>query len=260
MTDRWDPATYLRYAGERERPFWELVARVPVESPGEVVDLGCGPGTATAGLLERWPQARITGVDSSEAMIGLARAREVPGRLEFELADVRDWQPGRRLDVVLSNATLHWVHGHLELFERWLSWLAPGGALAFQVPANFGEPSHRLLDELAASARWRDRLATAGEARAIHQPEEYLRRLLDLGASVDCWETTYYHLLRGDDPVLEWTKGTGLRPFLAPLDDLEAAEFCSEYGALLRRAYPPEPSGVTVFPFRRVFAVAQRRG
>ncbi len=258
MTDTWDPTTYLRFAGERERPFWELVARVPLEAPRDVVDLGCGPGTATAGLLQRWPQARIVGVDSSPAMVDQAEARAVPGRLSFELADVEHWQPDGDLDVVLSNATLHWVPGHLDLFERWLSWLRPHGVLAFQVPGNFDAPSHQLLAELVSSPPWRERLAIAGEPRHVHPPEEYLRRLRSLGASVDCWETTCYQLLTGPDPVLEWTRGTALRPYLAALSEDEAAAFCADYATRLRQAYPPETTGETVFPFRRVFVVATR--
>lgn len=257
MTSTWDPAQYLRYANERERPYWELVAHIPAVAPRQVVDLGCGPGTTTAGLVDHWPEATIVGIDNSPAMIEQAASRQEPPRLTFTLTDLATWEPGpSSVDVILSNATLHWVPDHVDLFSRWFRALRPNGVLAFQVPGNFAAPSHTLLRGLAMSPPWRDKLASATEVVDVRSPTEYHQRLRDLGATVDVWETTYYHQLTGPDPVLEWVRGSALRPYLGALDPHDAEAFTLSYGEALRDAYPPGPSGETLFPFRRVFVVA----
>jgi trans-aconitate 2-methyltransferase len=255
----WDPGQYQRFADQRSRPFFDLVARIGAADPGYVADLGCGPGNLTAALAERWPRAEITGVDNSPEMIEAASAAAgvAPGRLSFVLADVRGWQPPRAPDVLVSNAVLQWVPDHLDVLTRWAGMLRPGGWLAFQVPGNFDQPSHVILRELAESPRWRARLAGVSLNRQAASPEEYLDLLARAGCEVDAWETTYLHVLSGDDPVLEWYRGTGLRPVLARLDQAEAAGFLAEYGSRARAAYPPAPYG-TLLPFRRVFAVARR--
>ncbi len=250
---RWDPEVYGRWANERARPFTDLLARV------DVADLGCGPGGLTASLARRWPAARVVGVDSSPEMIDAARsldAGDVAPRVTFVEADLREWTPDAPVDVVVSNAVLQWVPDHLDLLPRFAAWLAPGGALALQVPGNFGSPAHTLLRELAASPGWRDKIPAAPRA-STPDPADYLARLAALGLRVDAWEATYLHVLDGPDPVLEWMRGTGLRPTLATLDDDEQAAFSAEYAERLRSAYPGQPFG-TVLPFRRVFAVARR--
>ena len=256
---RWDPRQYVAYADERARPFFELIARVHVETPALVVDLGCGPGALTASLLHRWPAATVVGVDSSAEMIDAAAEHAVDGQLSFEIADVSGWQPDGPVDVVVANALLQWVPGHLDLLGRMASWLRPGGALAFQVPDNFGEPSHTILRDLRTSARWQARLGEGADRGAgVERPHDYLERLIELGLNADVWQTTYLHVLDGDDAVLEWVKGTALRPVLTVLtDDADRDAFLSDYGAALRAAYPRTSWG-TVFPFRRTFAVATR--
>lgn len=257
MTHTWDPQRYLTYADERGRPFVELVARIPADDPGRVVDLGCGPGNLTALLRERWPGARVAGVDSSPEMIERAR-RDVPG-IGFEVADLRDWVASGDdvVDVLVSNATLQWIPGHLELLPALASRVRPGGVLAFQVPGNFGEPSHVLRDELAAEEPYAPHTAGVAVPHA-HDAATYLRALADLGCDVDAWETTYLHVLdaRHDpDPVFTWISGTGARPTLQALpDDLRPA-FEAELKRRLRAAYPATADGV-VMPFRRVFVVA----
>jgi trans-aconitate 2-methyltransferase len=257
---RWDPEQYLRYEDERGRPFGELLTRIPLADPREVVDLGCGPGNTTAQLLQRWPHARILGVDSSAEMIEQARTLAVPDRLEFRQGDLREWRPDRPVDVLLSAATFQWVTDHAALFPALVDALAPGGAFAFQVPANFGEPSHVLLQELATSDRWGDRLRHLVRPTPVLEPAAYLRALLATGASADVWETTYLHVLRGANPVLEWVQGTALRPYLSALGADESDEFGAAYAAVLRAAYPVDAQGRTVFPFRRIFAVAVAGG
>jgi len=256
---RWDPRQYAAYADERARPFFELVARVDVDDPAEVVDLGCGPGGLTATLLQRWPGARVVGVDSSADMIEEAGQHAVEGRLSFERADVSAWEPRGPVDIVVSNALLQWVPGHLSLVSRVASWLRPGGVLAFQVPDNFGEPSHTLLRELRTSPRWRGKLGDGADRSAgVERPETYLETLLGLGLSADVWQTTYLHVLPGEDAVLEWVKGTALRPVLSALGaDEDRRAFLADYAAALRAAYPAQPWG-TLFTFRRTFAVGRR--
>jgi trans-aconitate 2-methyltransferase len=257
----WDPARYLAFAGERARPFADLIARVGAVAPRTVVDLGCGEGALTASLAQCWPGARVTGVDSSGDMLAAATAHAVTDRVSFTSGDVRTWAPDHPVDVVVSNAVLHWVPGHPALLTRWAGWLAPDGWLAVQVPGNFGASTHTLLAELCRLPRWGGRLADAApRLDAVLEPGGYLDVLAGAGLRADVWETTYLHVLTGNDPVLRWVGGTVLRPVLARLDDAEAGEFTDRYAAALREAYPPRPDGTTVLPFRRVFAVGHRPG
>jgi trans-aconitate 2-methyltransferase len=255
----WDPAQYLRFGDERSRPFFELTARIQAEAPGRVTDLGCGPGQLTAALADRWPAAQIRGVDSDPEMITAARARPVPDTVSFAQGDLRDWRPERPVDVIVANAVLQWVPGHAELLPGLIETLAPGGWLAFQVPGNLDQPIHAIVRDLAGSRPWRSRLAGVALNRQAGDPADYARLLLTAGCRVDAWESTYLHVLPGPDPVLEWAKGTALRPVLAALDPAGAAQFCAEYGGLVAAAYPAAAYG-TILPFRRVFVVAQAPG
>jgi trans-aconitate 2-methyltransferase len=262
---RWDPAQYARYGNERGRPFVDLVARVDHPAPRRVVDLGCGPGTLTALLAARWPEAVVEGIDSSPDMI--AQTAGVEGAT-FRVEDVTTWRPPPDADVIISNATLQWVPTHRELLRAWAAALPADGWLAFQVPGNFDAPSHALMRALASSPRW---APLVGEVLRHHDtvssPAEYATLLLDAGLRVDVWETTYLHVLGGPDPVLDWVRGTGLRPILAALanksgpdagDPRPAADvFEAEYAAELRAAYPATEHG-TLFPFRRIFAVGHK--
>jgi trans-aconitate 2-methyltransferase len=255
MTHVWDPERYLVYADERGRPFVDLLNRVGATAPRRVADLGCGPGTLTALLAERWPDSDVLGVDSSPEMV--QRATQVRGP-RFEVGDVGTWEPPVPVDVLFSNATYQWVPGHLELLPRLVGHVAPGGWLAFQVPGNHDAPSHALLQQLSDDQRFAS--ATRGVARPhSHDPQVYAGALRDLGLRVDAWETTYLHLLGGEDPVFTWISSTGAGPTLAALPDDLRAEFVADYKALLREAYPPGPHG-TDLPFRRVFVVGQLPG
>ena len=253
----WDPGQYRRYADERSRPFFELVGRIGAERPGHVVDLGCGDGALTATLVARWPDATVEGVDRSPEMIAAAEPRAIPGRLRFALGDVRDWRPDVPVDVLVSNATLQWVPEHANLLDGWVQAIALGGWLAFQVPGNDRAPMQAVLEELRDAPPWRDRLAAVGPLPRVLEPGEYLARLAERGCAADVWETTYQHELPGDDAVLEWVKGTALRPVLTTLDGEVRDAFLAGYAARLREAYPPRAYG-TVMPFRRIFVVAQR--
>ena len=256
MADIWDAGQYLRFGGERSRPFFDLIAQVGAADPGYVADLGCGPGNLTAVLAQRWPGATVVGVDNSPEMIATANRDVAPGvaNLAFQIGDVWDWRPDRPVDVLACNAVLQWVPGHQRLLLDWAGLLAPGGWLAFQLPGNFDQPSHAIIRELAQSSRWRTLLKNAEHNRQAGDPAEYVELLARPGYQVDAWETSYLHVLPGDDPVLEWTKGTTLRPVLAALDPEQATAFVGEYAERLRQVYKPRSFG-TIFPFRRVFTV-----
>jgi trans-aconitate 2-methyltransferase len=264
----WDPKQYALFGSHRGRPFLDLLGRVDVTEPAVVVDLGCGDGPLTLGLTERWPDARVVGVDSSSEMLAAARELDSGGRVEWVEAAAEDWDPasiGAPLDVLVTNAALQWVPGHLDLFPRWVAALAPGGWFALQVPGNFDAPSHALMREVAArqprAAELSRRLARVDN---IATPEAYLRALAELGLEPDVWETTYHHVLDPQgaqrSPVLEWVRGTGLRPALDVLTEATEREaFLDAYTAALDAAYPREPHGV-VLGFRRIFAVGHRSG
>lgn len=252
-TAAWDPDRYLTFADDRGRPMVDLLARVGATVPRAVVDLGCGPGNLTALLARRWPGAQVTGVDSSPEMV--ARAREAEPDLAFEEADLRHWVPAAPVEVLVSNATLQWVPGHLDLLPRLVGAVTPGGWLAFQVPGNFEEPSHVLRRELESEEPYAAH--TAGlERPGSHDPVTYLEALAALGCAVDAWETTYLHVLTGEDPVFTWISSTSARPVLAALPADLRSDFEAELKRRLRTAYPPRPEGV-VLPFRRVFVVAR---
>lgn len=251
-THSWDPDRYLTYADERGRPFVELLARIAAERPSHVVDLGCGPGNLTRLLAERWPAARVLGVDSSPEMV--APGRDLPG-VELAVGDLRTWEPSAPVDVLVSNATLQWVPGHLDLLPRLAGHVAPGGWFAFQVPGNFDEPSHTIRRDLAAEEPYAAH--TAGVATPdAYDAATYLDALSRLGFEVDAWETTYLHVLTGEDPVFTWISGTAARPTLQALPDDLRPQFEAELKRRLRDAYPAGPAGV-VLPFRRVFVVAR---
>jgi trans-aconitate 2-methyltransferase len=256
MAHTWDPERYLTYADERGRPFVELLARVGATAPRRVVDLGCGPGNLTALLAERWPDAEVAGLDASAEMVAAARAR-VP-QVEFAVGDLRDWRPARPVDVIVSNATLQWLPDHLELLPRLVAAVVPGGWLAFQVPGNFDEPSHTIRRDLAAEPAWAAYTRDVAVPDA-HDAATYLRALQDLGCAVDAWETTYLHVLTGEDPVFTWVAATGARPTLQALPDDVRPAFEDAFRRRLREAYPDDGRGV-VMPFRRVFAVARVPG
>ena len=260
----WDPRQYAVFAGHRGRPFADLLARVDTEAPRLVVDLGCGPGELTLGLAQRWPEATIVGVDSSPEMLERARALDTDGRVEWVESTAEDWDPtesGGAVDVLVTNATLQWVPSHLRLIPAWLASLSPGGTFAMQVPANFDAPSHRLMREVAARHSRADDLRPGlDRAQAVARPATYAALLLDRTADVDVWQTTYQHVLTaeagGPHPVLEWVRGTGLRPVLGVLDGDERDAFVADYERELETAYPRRSFGV-LFPFTRTFAIAR---
>ncbi|MCL3817824.1 methyltransferase domain-containing protein [Aeromicrobium wangtongii] len=251
----WDPARYLQFADDRSRPFVDLVARVQ-GTPRTIVDLGCGPGHLTQVLRHRWPEATVHGVDSSPEMIERARNDQHDDAATYELADVTTWAPAGRVDLVISNALFQWVPDQLAVIERLAGHVALAGTFALQVPRNYDAPSHTLLRDIAAERPFAAHTADVVADRGT-EPAAYLELFAARGWEVDLWETTYHHVLAGDDPVHDWVSGTGARPYLQALpDDLRDA-FTRAYRSALRDAYPRRPWG-TVFPFRRTFLVARQ--
>jgi trans-aconitate 2-methyltransferase len=252
----WDPGLYEQFKAPRLRPGLDLIARIPEAVPTTVVDLGCGTGRLTAALQARWPDAAVTGVDGSPEMLAQAR-EEFPGIAWVE-ADIGAWSPPAPVDLLYSNAALHWLPNHASLFPRLMAAVAPGGALAVQMPRNFGEPSHRLIRDVAGELGVAERLTHP--AVPVAPPEDYYDFLGPRAAVLDIWETIYLQPLTGDDPVFQWVSGTALQPVMAALDGEEAERFAGRYRARLREAYPKRNDGVTVFPFRRLFIVAAKAG
>ncbi|MEP7207967.1 MAG: methyltransferase domain-containing protein [Casimicrobiaceae bacterium] len=252
----WNPQQYLKFGSERLRPARDLLAQVLLEAPTAVADLGCGTATVTALIRERWPRAMLTGVDNSPTMLEGARAA-LPD-VTFVNADLGRWQPSAPLDLLVSNAALHWLDDHGTLFPRLVSFLHPGGVLAVQMPAQHEGPSHRLGYELADSPPFRARLGPLVRRRPILDAAAYHRMLRPLASSLDLWFTEYVHVLAGDDPIAEFTKGSLVGAWLAALPAEDAAAFEATYRERVRAAYPPQDDGTTLFPFRRFFLVLQR--
>ena len=260
MSHTWDPDRYLAYADERGRPFVDLLARVPAESPRVVVDLGCGPGNLTALLADRWRGAEVTGVDSSPEMIEAARGRRrrpLGGRRPARVGAPRPAGPARADRRARLQRHPPVGPGAPRPAAGPGRPAAPGGWFAFQVPGNFDEPSHTTRTDLAAREPYAEHVRDA-RVPTSHDPADYARVLLDLGCEVDAWETTYLHVLTGEDPVFDWVSGTGARPTLQALPDDLRPLFEDEFKSLLREAYPADAAGRVVMPFRRIFVVARK--
>lgn len=256
----WDPGQYLKFSDHRLRPALELLNRVPLQSPKVIYDLGCGSGHVTQIISERWPSATVYGLDNSKEM--LSRAAANPGKVQWLEADIGTWSPDKPVDLLYSNATLHWLERHQDLLLRLIGFLKPGGCLAIQMPLSWGMPSHRLMRETLADGGFAGRALGTEELRQavarkwVEDADVYYDLLVDSCQNLDIWETEYLQVLEGDDPVLEWVRGTGLRPILNSLDDKECKIFLAEYAQRLHSAYPIRASGRTLYPFRRLFIVA----
>jgi len=254
----WNADQYLKFAAERTQPARDLLARIGIDAPGRVIDLGCGPGNSTALLARRWPAADISGLDNSSAMIRQAEI-DHPGQ-HWITGDIAEWahEPAGTFDVIFSNAALQWVPGHTALYPALLRHVASGGALAVQVPMNLDAPAHTAMRELASTPAWACMLPAEGVREwHVHDAGFYYDLLSPSAARLDIWETEYLHVMDGPAAIVEWYKGTGLRPFLDALPtDGDRENFLADYTDRIADAYPARPDGKVLFPFRRFFMVA----
>jgi len=256
-TGDWNPELYRKFEDERTRPARELLARVTLSAPACVYDLGCGPGNSTELLVARFPNAAVVGTDNSEPM--LASARERLPKQRFELSDIATWQAHAPADLIYSNAALQWVGDHAALIPGLFAQLAPGGMLAIQMPDNRDEPTHRAMREVAGLAPWSALIGDAAKLRTkILAITDYYDLLAADGAEVDVWRTAYQHPMESPAKIVEWVRGTGLKPFVDPLPDAERKAFLVEYEARIAQAYPRRADGKLLLQFPRMFIVARR--
>jgi trans-aconitate 2-methyltransferase len=252
----WNPAQYLKFDDERTQPCRDLTQRIRLEKPRTIVDLGCGPGNSTQVLAARWPDAVITGIDSSKEMI--VSARKSDAKIAWKVDDIGSWRAEEPVDIIFSNAAFQWVPDHGRVLPRLLAEVVPGGALAFQVPANIDAPAHEAMRELAASPNWKARFPKSVREWFVHAPAFYYDLLAPAASRVEMWTTDYLHVLDGPESIVEWYRGTGLRPFLDALEPAERERFAADYLERIARAYPRQPNGRVLFPFHRLFVIAYR--
>lgn len=252
----WDPEVYLKFSEARTRPAVDLISRITQRTPTRIIDLGCGTGNITQLLADRWPRSSVTGVDSSAEMLSQAQTKN--GSIQWVRQDIAAWRPEQPVDLIVSNAALHWLDAHDTLFPRLMGCLNDGGELGVQMPRNFHAPSHQIITEIATNERWRDRLLGLVRPSPVSDPRFYLDTLSACSSSLDLWETTYWHILQGENPIVGWTMGTALRPIMEALEEDEGRDFLSAYAKRIADAYPPAANGKTVFPFRRLFMIARK--
>jgi trans-aconitate 2-methyltransferase len=255
----WNPQLYRQFEAERTRPALELISRIFLEDPRQITDLGCGPGNSTEGLFARYPQAMVTGIDSSASMIESARQRLPLCR--FSQEDISAWQPAALQNIVYANASLQWVSDHPRLFPRLLSMVAPGGSLAVQMPDNRQEPSHKAMRRVAAEGPWREAIGETAQLRVkILTDMEYYDLLSPQAQRVDIWRTTYFHVMPSAAAIVDWVSSTGLRPFLERLDEPQRPAFLAEYRRAIEQDYPVRADGKVLLAFPRLFIVATKAG
>lgn len=257
MTSGWNATHYLKFGDERTRAAVDLVARIKLASPRRIVDLGCGPGNSTALLWERWPEAEVGGVDSSPEMI--AAAKESHPDRDWRLADIAKWSPDQPVELVFSNAAIQWVSDHGMLMKRLISATATGGALAFQIPSGSFAEVRKLIHEISRDERWNDRMLAARAELTMEEPAFYYDALAGEATSLDIWESEYHHVMESTDAIVDWISSTGLRPFVAALDEeAERADFVAELKRRVAESYEIRADGWVLFPFRRTFVIAYR--
>ncbi len=259
MTQSWNPDVYLRYQAYRARPALDLIAQIPLETPGPIADLGCGPGNVTKTLLDTWPDRKVTGVDLSEDMLAKAKGSDGASGIDWQHGDIATWQAPEPLALLFSNAALHWVQNLETVIPRLATQIKSEGWLAYQIPVTFESAYQHCIRETVQSEHWKTKLGDVWMYKDPPGPDAMYDLLSPSCTSVDIWVTDYHHVLEGENPVLEWIKGTGLTPYLAVLNEQEQSEFIADYGARVQRAYPKQDDGNTLFLMKRIFVLAQKR-
>ena len=251
----WDPLQYLSFENERLRPALDLLTHLPIENPKIIYDLGCGPGNITKILKIKWPLAKVIGIDSSVEMLN--KAKNLSKKISWILEDLRRWIPLEKIDLIFSNATLHWLDNHETLFPKLMSYLNPNGVLAIQMPDNFTAPTYRCIYETVNSGPWKESLISLIREKPVLTTSEYYRILSPISNEMYLWQTIYNHFLEGENPVVEWTKGSALRPFLEKLDEKMKPLFLKQYIKRIQQNYKKEYNGKTILPFKRIFLIAK---
>jgi len=253
----WDSELYLRYERERTQPSLDLAAKIPLETPQEIIDLGCGPGNSTRVLRKRWPEARIIGLDSSPAMV--EKARQSSADIEWRIGDIQTWSEPDRFDLIFANASLHWIANHGTLMRRLIDALKPAGILAFQMPALYNQPAAEAVNGLANSPSWQSYRLQERYTLSVHNPSAYYDWLAPVSRQLQIWETVYFHELENHHRMIEFYSSTGLKPYLEGLPSEEHRDrFKSEVLDSYRTLFPAQPNGKVLFPFRRLFVIAAR--
>lgn len=259
MTQSWNPDVYLRYQAYRARPALDLIAQIPLDEPGAITDLGCGPGNVTLTLRERWPDRAVTGVDLSADMLAKAKSAYADSGIQWQQGDIATWQADSPLALLFSNAALHWVQDLETVIPRLATMVKPNGWLAYQIPVTYESAYQYCIRNTVQSDRWKAKLGDVWMYKDPPGPDAMYDLLSPACRSVDIWVTDYHHVLEGDNPVLEWITGTGLTPYLAVLNEDEKSEFLEDYGARVKSAYPKQTDGSTLFLMKRIFVLAQKR-
>lgn len=262
---KWDPSKYTEFSDYRGRPYTDLLGQLGQIDASKIIDLGCGPGNMTRLLAQRWPDAQVEGLDSSAEMIAKAQSSVQEPNLNFALADATTWHPDADTDLLFSNAMLQWVPGHRQLLAGWLKELKVGANVAIQIPGNFGSPSHAVMRQVADSPKWADQLSgVLRHVDVVGEPDEYQRIFLEAGVQANVWESTYQQLLVGEDPILNWVRGTALLPIRAALSAPDYAQFEDDYRVAVAEHYPSftaqDGTVLTNFPFRRIFMIGHKLG
>lgn len=253
---RWNPQAYEAFADHRTRPAIDLLGRVVLDAPRRIVDLGCGSGGVTRLLAERWPQASILALDSSVEMLAAAREKTRAKGIEWQQVELASWCPSERFNLVFSNAALHWLADHPKWFPQLADAVAPEGVLAVQMPSNFAAPSHGLMHELALEPPYRAHLERVVRPAPVLDAQTYYSLLAPRFETIDIWSTEYLQILRGENPVADWTRATWLGGLLEALPQTLRAPFEAEYRRRVLGAYPKIADGSTLFSFKRLFIVA----
>jgi trans-aconitate 2-methyltransferase len=255
----WDPKQYLKYADERFRPAYDLIAQIPLQSPKIIYDLGCGTGHLTLALSNFWPDAQIIGIDSSNEM--LEKAKTLNANISWENQSIENWTPQNgKADIIFSNSVLHWLDNHEKVFIKLIDSLNPGGILAIQMPNNFKEPTHTTAFEIIKSNKdWKSRFLSFLNHEPVHDFSFYYKLFSNGTNFINAWESTYFHLLSGTSPVVEWVKGSFLKPLLDQMPSEDKVKFLKIYTDKIAIHYPSQPNNTTILPFKRLFLVVTKK-